>query len=169
MLQIENIFHAGRITKAHAFSGHIKVVFLPTFQPVQEPKGTVFLMINKKPVPFFIEEVIQATESSIILKLEDIDTLEQANELIDLAFYLDLSYAGENQQDDFQLAFLIGFNIIDQNKKRIGIIQQVIENPAHYLLEIEHEKLIPFHEDFILNMDMDKKIIQLDLPEGLLD
>ena len=56
MLQIENIFHAGTITKAHAFSGQIKIVFSSIYKAEKEPQGTVFIMIHKKPVPFFIEE-----------------------------------------------------------------------------------------------------------------
>lgn len=168
MLLIENIFQAGTITKAHAFSGQVKIVFLNSYQPEQEPTGFVFLMINKKPVPFFVEESTQFTSSSLILKLEGIDTLERAKELIGLDIYLDKSLRADSSKDEFQIEYFVGFSIFDQENTEVGIVRNVIENPAHYILETATGSLIPFHEDFLIRIDADAKAIYLQIPDGLL-
>lgn len=169
MLPIENIFHAGTITKAHAFSGQIKVVFLKVYKPEQEPKGIVFLMINKKPVPFLIEECSSFTSSAVILKFEDIDNLESAKELIGRDVFFDNSLFIDSSSSDFQMAYLIGYSIYDQENKMIGNVLNIIENPAHYILETNEGLLIPFHEDFMIRIDSEAKAIYLQIPDGLFD
>ncbi|MFC2114554.1 hypothetical protein ACFLRI_04325, partial [Bacteroidota bacterium] len=99
----------------------------------------------------------------------DVNTIEDARMLAGMDLCLD-----ENQKDIFKIeeipaAFLQGFTLLDQNGIRTGIITAIIDNPAHYLLELDHDKLIPFHEDLIINMDTDNKCVTLRIADGLLD
>ncbi|MBT3301441.1 MAG: 16S rRNA processing protein RimM [Bacteroidetes bacterium] len=169
MLQIENIFHAGTITKAHAFSGQIKIVFSSIYKAEKEPQGTVFIMIHKKPVPFFIEECSHFSASSVILKLEDINSIDQAKELIGLEFFLNNTFQTASSDEEFQMAYLKGYSVFDQHNSKIGIVQHIIENPAHYILETADGILIPFHEDLLIELNIEKKAVYLQIPEGLID
>ena len=55
----------------------------------------------------------------------------------------------------------------------IGKVSDVIENPGQLLLIVITEKgteiMVPFHEDLIVSFDKKRKIISMDLPEGLLE
>jgi 16S rRNA processing protein RimM len=64
-----------------------------------------------------------------------------------------------------------GFKVILENKKLIGTVKEIIQNPGQDLLIIispeGNEILIPFHKDFILHIGLKKKTIMVELPEGL--
>jgi 16S rRNA processing protein RimM len=53
----------------------------------------------------------------------------------------------------------------------LGEVTNIIENPGQILLILKSpegkEILIPFHEDFIVSINKKKKLIEMDLPEGL--
>lgn len=54
----------------------------------------------------------------------------------------------------------------------MGEILEVKEYPQQFLATVnykETEVLIPLNEAFILEIDMDKKVVKFDLPEGLLE
>jgi len=54
----------------------------------------------------------------------------------------------------------------------LGVIREIIENPAHELLVMEYlnnEVLIPVTESMIKGVDVEKELIFTDLPDGLLD
>ncbi len=65
--------------------------------------------------------------------------------------------------------------LIDNNiyNKEIGTITSVDDSTANVLFEVKtplgDNILIPAAEEFIQNMDTEKKIITVSLPEGLLD
>ncbi len=55
--------------------------------------------------------------------------------------------------------------------KLLGSISDVISNNGQWLINVTSSDkksiLIPFHEDFIVSIDKSKKIIIMNIPEGL--
>jgi ribosomal 30S subunit maturation factor RimM len=55
----------------------------------------------------------------------------------------------------------------------IGKIKEIIKNPGQSLLNISGKSgkiiLIPLHEDLVSEVIPDKKIIVMDIPEGITD
>jgi 16S rRNA processing protein RimM len=74
-----------------------------------------------------------------------------------------------NHEDDIQS--LRGYKVLIQDDKLLGSITEVIPNPGQWLLNIISTKnkdiLIPFHEHFIVSIDKKKKILVLNIPDGL--
>jgi 16S rRNA processing protein RimM len=66
---------------------------------------------------------------------------------------------------------LTGYKVLNQYKELLGVITEVIPNPGQLLLKITSPKntdiLIPWHEDFIVSIDKEKKILIVDIPDGL--
>ena len=65
----------------------------------------------------------------------------------------------------------MGFSVIE-NKKVLGQVEAVIEQPQQILLQLsirQKEVLIPLHENTLKNIDRKKKQVHVVLPEGLLD
>ena len=169
MLIIDQIFPVGTVTKAHAFAGQLKVILRSGLKILDKPKGTVFLMIRKKAVPFFIEEVNISSETSFVLKLEDINSIEDAKNLCGSELYLHDSQKSVFDQDVIHAAFFQGYTLHNQDSKLIGRITAVIDNTTQYLLEIDNKLLVPFHEDLVISIDNNHKVIRIQLAEGLID
>jgi 16S rRNA processing protein RimM len=85
--------------------------------------------------------------------------------------FLTTGVLSDNQTEDIQ--YLIGYKVFIQGDKLIGSIKEVIPNSGQWLLNIISSKnkeiLIPFHEHFIVITDKRKKIIVMNIPEGLIE
>ena len=66
----------------------------------------------------------------------------------------------------------VGFSVYDENENEIGIVQDCVDIKNNHLLIIEidkHEVMIPVHDALIIKVMEKEKIIQLYIPEGLLN
>ncbi len=123
---------------------------------IQEP---VFIQFDGLPVPFFILDIAPKGSSKAVIHLNDVENLEDAEELVGCGICAELELE-EDARPDFS-----GWTILDKGRK-IGICSGMEPIPGNPLLRIG-ELLIPLHEDLMLSADPDKKILDLDLPEGL--
>ena len=58
---------------------------------------------------------------------------------------------------------LVGYTIEDE-RKVVGKIAQVDESTINTLAILEDERMIPLHEDFIVEIDEDARILRVNLP-----
>lgn len=73
-------------------------------------------------------------------------------------------------RQEFSLA-LLGYQV-QQDGQDLGIIQEVIEQPHQLMVTILYkgqEAYIPLHEESLLGVDHAKKLVLVNLPDGLLD
>lgn len=159
----------GKITKLHGYQGEVTVKLEKEFTGNLPEMETVFLEIEGKPVPFFISEPDYQGADILRLKFRDYESIEKVKEFIGARIFLTTGRKGKSISSD--PARLCGFKVILPEKYILGTIKAVIEYPGQWILKIEtqsaREILIPFHEHFIIKVDSKKKIIQMDLPEGL--
>ena len=161
----------GHIKKVHGFEGAVTVKLEKTFTENIPEMESVFLEIEGKPVPFLISESEHPDAGNLILKFEGYDSFEKVNELTGCRVFLSAGEVGKTEGSN--LIDLKGFKVKLHNNRLAGTIREIIENPGQWLISVETEKgkelLIPFHEDFIIKVDKKKKIIKMDLPEGLME
>lgn len=136
-------------------------------------KGLQALFVEEKKnafLPWFIESARIKSDDEVYVRLEGIQTREEAAKLSRKEIWL--------PEADFKKlaaksapAGLLGYTIIHQ-KEKLGEILELIEQPHQLLcrLEIrEKEVLIPLHEGTLQKVDHRKKEVWVELPEGLLD
>jgi 16S rRNA processing protein RimM len=131
----------------------------------------IFLQEKKESfIPYFIESTRIKNADELYIKLEGINTREQALKLIQQEVWM--------QEQDFKKYSasssplnLLGYEVIE-GQKVLGKILEVIEQPHQLLCRIEidgKEVLIPLHEQTIINIDKKKSQVIVQLPEGLLE
>ena len=59
---------------------------------------------------------------------------------------------------------IVGYQVIDTDQGELGVITLVDESTINTLVTLDNDRLIPLHEDFIANIDTDKKQITICLP-----
>ncbi len=73
---------------------------------------------------------------------------------------------------------LFGFNVVDEQAGPVGVVVDVLENPAHPLLEVcpreegaqqAESVFIPLVEEFIAGVDPKTNTLTMNLPDGLLE
>jgi 16S rRNA processing protein RimM len=159
----------GRITKTSGYEGAVTVRLEKRFIDNIPEMESVFLEVEGRLVPFFIS--FSEYNGADILKLmfEGYESAEKVSEFTGCNVYLTLNNSETELSDD--ISYLIGYKVIVRDKIVVGIIKELMSNSGQWLLKIDSpqkkEILIPLHEDFIVSIDQNKKIIEMDIPEGL--
>lgn len=163
--------HIGKIVAPHGITGQI--ILEHAMGKLLHFKGIEALFIEKNKasfIPYFIESALAKTATLTHVQLEGIHSREATNMLIAKKVWL--------PQDEFQKLVdknsplaLLGYKV-QQNGQDIGVIQEVIEQPHQLLVTILYkgnEAYIPLHEESLKGVDHVKKLVLVDLPDGLLD
>jgi 16S rRNA processing protein RimM len=162
----------GKIRSLHGVKGD--VIFEHNLPPDFDFDNLDAILIELIPnsyIPFFVDEYQEINDSEVILKLEEYDDRNSAMEILTKNVY-----APEHLKLDMTTgnpwANLKGAQLYDQYDMAIGTITDIIENGAQVLLDVkaEHKSyLIPFAEPLILNFNLEKNHLQLEIADGLLD
>ena len=164
-MQTEEI---GYISKTHGLKGHV-ILRLNEYINIDEEIKSIFLEINGSQVPYFIEEC-RPNNTGYIVKLENIDTVDTSKKLIGKkAFSLpDFILETDDSFNEF-----VGYSIIDTNLGNIGNISEVDEKTDNVIIKVIHptgaEIILPFNDDFIIEIDDDLKTIEFNAPAGLIE
>jgi 16S rRNA processing protein RimM len=164
----EPITFIGKCLRYHGFKGEIIVALEPSVRKYIQKAEWVFINIDNSPVPFFIES-ISASDQSAILKLKGIDKEKQLPEILQQDVFVKSSLFPnkfKSQQNELQ-----GFKVFSQEKE-IGIAHELVDYNGNILLQVfNHEKeiLIPVNDNTIVSVDKRKKMIVVEMPEGLLE
>jgi len=157
------VIHLGKITSKHGYKGSVNILW-DDEDLIPEEGDYLFVIINEKGVPFLIETMNTTGE---IVKLKNIDSEEQAHELIGSTVGLDEADV-EFQNSPIQL---IGFQVINHNQS-IGTITEIQNFPGQLMFTVSCENrnfLMPFVEEWIVNIDENSRTLSVDLPEGIID
>ena len=168
----EECFYLGKIVKKYSFKGEL-LAKLDTDQPqLYENIEALFLDINNRLIPYFVMTSRLHKSNLLRLKLEDVNTESDADELLRKEVYLPLDLLPKLDGKAFYYHEVTGFEIWEKSFGKVGVLKGVNAQSAQALFEIErngHEILIPIHDEFIINIDRDKKIITVKTPPGLID
>lgn len=149
------------------------MVKLDTDQPeIYADLDAVFVQLKNNLIPFFIERSQLHKSSLLRIKLEDVDTEADADALIKCDLYLPLEALPKLEGNKFYFHEVIGFTVEDINFGKVGIITAINDATAQALFEIDRdgvEILIPMNDEFIKQLDRDKKTLFVETPEGLID
>lgn len=172
MISEKDIIKVGSTQKPYGIRGEVVILFSRE-EYGEADSECYFLMIDGIPVPFFIEEFTFTTNLSARVKFEDVEDEKDASKYVNLDVYLPRNILSEENAEAVDSWHLfVGYDVVDQRGEMLGIISSVDDstlNVLFVLLKDEEELLIPATEDFITAIDQDKKIIEMNLPEGLLD
>jgi len=171
-MQKKECFYLGKIVKKYSFKGEL-LVKLDTDDPgIYTEMESVFVEINKSLVPFFIESSSLHKSELLRIKFEDIDTEEDAEALLRSDLYLPLSFLPPLTGNQFYYHEVIGFNVIDAQFGKVGVIKNINDSTAQALFEIDNngkEVLLPITDAIITSIDRNNKTISVNAPDGLIE
>ena len=152
-----------KVLKSYGTAGAV-VVNLGADDPkdinLEEP---VFITFDGLPVPFFIESC-EPKGGRLLMKLEDIDSLEAAEKIVGKV----LSPTEDDDECDDDDPF-IGMTVYDQNNSLIGKVTGFNDYSGNTCIDVDYkgrEVTLPVAEDLIIKVRKDK--LYLTIPEGLL-
>jgi 16S rRNA processing protein RimM len=109
----------------------------------------------------------------IVFKFAGFDGVEEAKELVGYALALPADKRIELPQDSFYDWELGGCRVETISGAHVGEVRNIMRTGGVELLAVVddagHERLIPMVSDICVEIDVEKKLIRIDPPEGLLE
>lgn len=174
MIQEKNLIEVGKILKPHGVKGEMTFLFNQR-EFAEADNNFYFFLLDGLFVPFFVEEFRFNSNVSACVKIEEINTVEEAINYNDTLLYLPKELIGElDKEEQFESEWeqFIGYTVFDDNNAIIGVIKSVDSSTINVLFIVankDEDILIPATTDFILEINQTEMQIYLSLPEGLLD
>ena len=182
MLQI------AQVLKSNGTDGELVLGFreiAPEDINLQEP---VFIIFDGLPVPFYIESFTKRGNTKALVRLTDIRSMEDVEEIAGKAVYIEDDQAPEMSLEEDGFAALVGWMVLtpqipdrvgdddmevtdDIELMEVGEITEFFDIPNNPCIEVETENgavMIPLHEDLILSIDPEYQEIIMQIPAGLL-
>lgn len=110
----------------------------------------------------------------VILKFAGYDSTETAGALIGSEFAVPEDERVELPEDEFYDWELAGCSVLTVEGEHVGTVREVLRTGGVEVLVIENTKgarehLVPLAEEICVEIDVEKKLIRIDAPEGLLE
>ncbi len=168
----DNFYSLGKITKTSGYKGSLMFFFDVDDISQYADLNSVFIEIENNLVPFFIEELKIKSPQKAFVKLDGIDTIQKAENLVNSTLFLPLDMLPQLEGDDFYFHEVIDFDVIDEKHGNIGKLREIQDLKTQTLFVImngETEILIPLHKQFVKKLDKENKLLYIVAPEGLID
>ncbi|WP_257668440.1 ribosome maturation factor RimM [Parapedobacter tibetensis] len=170
-MDLAESFYIGYISKTRGLKGEVQLFFEFDDYKVLE-LDVLYLEIDCKLVPFFVDSFKLHSNSTAYLFLEDVDHVDKAQPLVRKKVYQPNSKKPERHPDDFRITDLKGYTVYDQRYGELGEIIEVHEYPQQYVAVVPYkfnELMFPLNDELIVSVDKENKKLEVDLPEGLVD
>jgi 16S rRNA processing protein RimM len=171
MIREDEVFKIGRFLKPHGIKGEIAFSFdNDIFDRVDCP----YLICNIEGifVPFFIKGYRFKGADTALISFEDVTDDLQAKRFQGLDVYFPRKYYEEDEDAGYSLDYFIGFVVVEKNKGDIGRIIDIDDATINTLFLLNNEDgeeiIVPASDDFISEIDVENKVLYMELPEGLI-
>lgn len=155
---MEDLLIVGEIINTHGLRGEMKVMPLTDDMRRFDYLEDVILKGKKVKV-----EGVKYFKDKVILKLEGINTIEEAEKLKRTYLEIERENAIELEEDEYFIVDLVGCTVVDTDGFEYGKIKDVIQTPSNdvYWVQGNKEILIPVLKDIVLDINIDEKLITI--------
>lgn len=170
---MERYLVVGKITGTQGLKGEVRVYPYTASADRFEELEHVFL--NQELTQKMVIEKSRPNKNVVVLKLEGVNRVEDAEKLKDIELFIDREAQGrELDEDEHYIVDLIGKKVVDAVHGPLGILEDVLTHTAQdlYVVRLDSsgkQLLIPGVKPFIEDVDMDAGVIHVRLIEGMLE
>ncbi len=160
----DNYVIVGKLHRTYGVHGDLRInIYVPNFKLpnvvyIKSPEGQF------KPLT-----ILKYSPSKGLVRFKGYETKEKAKNLTNQYIYLEKDKLPELEKDTFYEFQLLDMDV-EYNGKTIGKIIKIDDrlHPAYLLIKCTDDKVrhLPFIDEFIKNIDLENKKIEIEPPEG---
>ena len=163
------LIEIGKIVNTHALRGEVKI------QPWCDDAEMYFdldgVYVDDE---YYKIKKARIHKNFVIVKLDRIDSIEQAETLKNIVVKVEKNALGELPEGVYYICDLLGCRVKTSSGNMLGIVDDVIKtgsNDVYVLKETKSKKpiLIPVLPETVLSVDIENKSIIVELLKGLVD
>lgn len=159
---MDDLFLIAEVKSAFGTEGYVLIDSFSDFKDRFFELQKVFVQIfgNYKEL---IVESVKEIDNKIILKFKGFNSSSDVEIFLNQKLFVDKENVVRLEKDTFFIHDLIGCQVF-RNEIIIGFVNDVLVLPANDVLEIKNDEkviLVPFVKDFIQNVQVENKLIEL--------
>lgn len=166
MIRKEEVIQIGSIRRPHGKQGEVTCQTVNTLWDDSEG-SFIILERDNILVPYRVEAWREKNADALIFRLTGINSEPQAASLTGSEAYMLRKDVNNESEQMLTWQDLVGYEVQDQVMGTLGGISHIDESTINTLATLTDERLIPLHEDFILEIDETNKILHINLPFSL--
>ena len=161
----------GKVVSTQGNKGEVNV--LPLTDSIDRFRNldNVFLR-NKNSQTILNVEKIRIRKDTVILKLKDIENIEEAKMIVGSFLEVERKNAVKLPKDTYFIFEIIGLEVYDENNIFLGKVENVISTGSNdvYVVKIKdkEELFIPAIREVVKNVNLEKKRITINMVDGLI-
>ena len=156
---MESRMELGKIVNTVGLKGEIRVwPYIDYFDKVKK------VYINGKEHEI---EITRNHKNVVIIKLKDINTIDEAESLKDMMIEMERKDAPSLPEGTYYINDLIGFEVYSDDGKFLGTLDDIFNTGANDIYQVG-DILLPAIKDVIKQIDTDNKKIIIHLIDGLI-
>ena len=178
MLSHDDVYKIGTLTRTHGVRGEVAFHFTDDVWDRVEA-DYLFLELDGLLVPFFLEEWRFRSDTTALVKFEDIDDIHAAETIVGADVFFPKELTPTDADADLTWRHFTGFEVFMQPRQGgaapelLGTVADVYDQTANVLLDVAttdgRSILVPAHEDFILSADHRNRTLLAAIPPDLLN
>lgn len=171
MIDRKQIKRIGKFQKPHGVNGEMALSLSTDLNLIKDPSFLICSMDGIL-VPFFIQSIRNKSTNVILVKMEDINTIEDTRRFLGVDVFIPNDCLDEDTKEEFSWDMFIGYKVNDKEAGHLGTIVAVDDSTANILFLVkdgDRERIIPANSVWIENIDTKSEIISYNLPDGVAD
>lgn len=172
MNSAEELVAIAKITKPRGLRGEVVADVLTDFPERFDNLTEVFAIDENGKTSELELEKFFFQKNRIVLKFKDFDSIEEAEDLRNVEICIPESEVVELEEDEFFDWDLEECQVETIEGGKIGVVKEIFRAGESINLVVEDGKkdyMIPFVKAICPEVDIENKLIKVDLPEGLLE
>jgi 16S rRNA processing protein RimM len=165
-------FALGRIVKIHGIRGEVQVYL---YSDAGSFFGYKDIFVQDKygdKVPQRVLKTRTKKGQSVILTLEGVVDRTQAGSFVGKEIFLDRAQLSPLAKGEYYWHELEGLIVVSAGGEKLGILSDILATGAHDVYVVKGDKreiLVPAVEQMVKEIDLEKGVIKVNLPPGLVE
>lgn len=147
---MNSLLSIGNIRKLHGTNGEVQCQLDNDLFFDADP-DFVFISLDAIQVPFRVLDW-RSKGDDVLLQLKGVDSERAANRLVGANVAIEYA-ADANDGETLTWQDLTGLRVVDDEQGDLGCVEHVDESTANTLLFLDNGRVMPIHEDFIIDIN----------------
>lgn len=168
---MEEFIEIGQIVNTFGVKGELKINPFTDDITRFDDLDSIYVLNKNSKVEYKIEQV-KYHKNIVIIKLKNIDTIEQAEILKGCYININKKDAIKLEEDTYFISDLIGAKVYTDSDELLGVIDDIYNTGSNDIYVVKNENgkqtLIPAISDVVKKVDVSNKKIIVHIIEGLI-
>ncbi|KAA3642281.1 MAG: 16S rRNA processing protein RimM [Chloroflexi bacterium] len=160
----------GILQKPHGLRGEMLMRVMTDFPERLKPETKMYLGDEHEVVTI---RSVREHNKGLLVAFEEFKGRNELDHIRNVPLFARASELPQLEEGEYYYHQLIGMQVVSDEGLEVGVLAEILETGANDVMVVRSEKygevLLPFMDEVFLGVDVEKKIVQVHLMEGLID